>query len=351
MRYLVTIIFLASSILAFSQNTFNIQNLRISAYSHNFQCGDDGGFFNFEPEPRFKVEWREQGVGSFGSTTFISTTEQTCGTYNVNNPLSPSTFSKNTAASSVTLEFQIEAWEEDDCGDNDTYDDDCTFNDDDNQSIDTETITFSTTDALGGGSQTFTLGNGYTITIAWDAVVLPVELITFNGKVINSEVELHWQTATEQNSFEFEVQRSTNGKQFRTIDIMDAAGTSLEEIAYHFTDETPLPFAYYRLKMVDLDGSFEYSDIISVEFSDKEAQILNVYPNPADDQLTVDLILDEPSTLRVLDLNGKVVIEQSLNSDNQLISSQLDVSNLPAGQYILIIISSNNLMKELFIVK
>lgn len=110
---------------------------------------------------------------------------------------------------------------------------------------------------------------------------LPVELLSFTA-IVNpkSEVQLDWITISEINSSHFEVERSQNGKDFERIGIVEAAGFSEAEITYHLLDESPYQgVSYYRLRQVDLDHSFEYSEIRTVYISDEKNNI-SIFPNP-----------------------------------------------------------------------
>jgi len=94
---------------------------------------------------------------------------------------------------------------------------------------------------------------------------LPVELASFTAELINEDVELLWSTETEENNERFEIQRSSDGISFETIDYVAGAGTTQVPIsyAYHDYDVFDLGYRelYYRLKQVDYDGQFEYSNI------------------------------------------------------------------------------------------
>lgn len=95
--------------------------------------------------------------------------------------------------------------------------------------------------------------------------VLPVHMTYFNAQAIDNQVELNWETAWEQNSREFVVQRSSNLKEFGNLGRVAAAGESDGQRRYAFTDFNPLPGnAYYRLKIIDNDDIYEYSKVRDV---------------------------------------------------------------------------------------
>lgn len=93
---------------------------------------------------------------------------------------------------------------------------------------------------------------------------LPVELISFTGKEIGEGNLLEWITASEINTQEFIIEKSTNGLDFKEIGSVVAVGNSFEQNKYFFIDVKKTSINYYRLKMVDFDGSFEYSNVLVI---------------------------------------------------------------------------------------
>ena len=102
--------------------------------------------------------------------------------------------------------------------------------------------------------------------------VVPVELVSFIGNVINNEVQLNWTTATETNNRGFEIQKSqmldvNSQNDWETIGFVNGFGTSSDVHTYLFADKNPVTGkSYYRLKQLDFDGTFEYSNVIEIEF-------------------------------------------------------------------------------------
>ena len=91
-------------------------------------------------------------------------------------------------------------------------------------------------------------------------------MLYFSGKTVNKTNVLTWATATEQNNSGFEVERSTDGTSFIKIGLVHGAGNSTSQKEYSFTDSRVIAnrTTYYRLKQIDLDNQFEYSNIISL---------------------------------------------------------------------------------------
>ena len=114
---------------------------------------------------------------------------------------------------------------------------------------------------------------------------LPIKLLYFTSKQTGSKVKLEWATATEQNNDYFVVERSQDGSNFTEIYRKKGAGNSINTLYYNGFDNTPLiGISYYRLKQVDFDAKFKYSEIQSVNFKfNPTEETLKIYPNPATD--------------------------------------------------------------------
>lgn len=112
-------------------------------------------------------------------------------------------------------------------------------------------------------------------------IIVPVELTSFTATSQNNLVELNWTTATEINNQGFEVQRSTSNSDFVTVGFVEGNGTTTEEHHYTFKDKDVSGSLRYRLKQIDFDGSYEYSDIVEVEvLGNISYELAQNYPNP-----------------------------------------------------------------------
>lgn len=120
--------------------------------------------------------------------------------------------------------------------------------------------------------------------------VLPVELSTFTASVIDRTVRLNWRTESESNSHGFEVQRSSANQSWSQIGFVKSAGNSVSSQNYSFVDSKLETGSYsYRLKMVDLDGSFRYSNVVEVEIGTPLTFALSQnYPNPFNPATRID---------------------------------------------------------------
>ena len=140
--------------------------------------------------------------------------------------------------------------------------------------------------------------------------VVPVELTSFTANASEGLVELSWITATETNNQGFEVQRSS-GSEFETIAFVNGHGTTTESQAYSYSDRDVKVGSYsYRLKQVDFDGTFEYSNVVEVEVpAPAEFALDQNYPNPFNPSTTINfrLAVDSKVSLKVFDVLGQEV--------------------------------------------
>jgi hypothetical protein len=173
--------------------------------------------------------------------------------------------------------------------------------------------------------------------------ILPLQLTSFIAALrSNNDVQLNWETADELNVKNIEIQRSTNAINFNTIAMVNAQNRLQNN--YTFTDKIyGDAFFYYRLKIVDNDGSFKYSKLQSVKnkILKNSAYILE---NPVKDNITLVNLSLKKCMLSLLNANG---VEVSRKTYNNISSTQLDISTLSSGLYFLKIVSpeSNETLK------
>jgi hypothetical protein len=172
---------------------------------------------------------------------------------------------------------------------------------------------------------------------------LPIELVDFSAHVINSEIELNWITASELNNDFFTVERSSGGEEFSSIGLVNGRGTTSQRNTYTHIDSFPLNGrVYYRLKQTDFDGTFTYSNIISVTYDGSTSAVLQVYPNPSNGtEITFELTgLGETEVIPVVvyDHLGKEHSRFQLKTGNitGYIQQSLTLKEpLPKGVYII----------------
>ncbi|NJK82464.1 MAG: T9SS type A sorting domain-containing protein [Saprospiraceae bacterium] len=173
--------------------------------------------------------------------------------------------------------------------------------------------------------------------LAGDCNTLPVELSAFKAEAKENAIALLWETASELNNAGFEVERSENGKTFKAISFVEGKGTTYEAQKYWFEDKTVRQNItyYYRLKQIDFDGQFEYTDIVTATLERKVA-VGTFYPNPASDGMTqLDYSSSESGEVNatVYNVNGQVVatfVRSVARGSNIL---DFNFSALSAGSY------------------
>ena len=165
---------------------------------------------------------------------------------------------------------------------------------------------------------------------------LPVELSKFQVIGEGCNVRLIWVSESELNFAYYEVQRSVDGVAFETITRIDGKGTGSTQ-SYSFIDAETDDLNYYRLKMVDLDGTTKYSTIENVTINCGDEKTLTIYPNPIDaeaDLLNVKFYSNRNDIrLVITDMLGRRVKIISLEVEKEWNTVSIDISNLPAGTY------------------
>lgn len=181
-------------------------------------------------------------------------------------------------------------------------------------------------------------------------VVLPVELLSFAGQPENQANLLHWKTSTEQHVSHFDVERSSNAIQFRSLGNVPAAGNSSVVQSYNFRDVQPLTGNnFYRLKMTDIDGSFKYSNVILLKRTGDNS-IISVYPNPATEAIHILLSGENDNSLvnaSLFDRSGKLVKSIQWKKSNTI--KAIEISGLAAGVYTLRIVNKDTVTGWSFI--
>lgn len=171
------------------------------------------------------------------------------------------------------------------------------------------------------------------------AITLPVVLTGFKGAYANGVARLNWSTEQEMNSNYFEIERSTDGTNFSTIGKVYAAGNSAQLRQYTFDDiKANAGNNYYRLRMVDKDGSFQYSSIVMITVNIKGINITGIYPAPFTDKVNVSVSSEtsETAVLRLFDNTGKTVAQQQSSVHKGITILTLDkLDNLSKGFYII----------------
>lgn len=192
------------------------------------------------------------------------------------------------------------------------------------------------------------------VDLVWNAncpglAALPVDLISFSGKLQGNKVILKWEAMNELNFARFDVERSVNGVEFAYIGSVKAANL----YNYSFTDNIEQlsgKKVYYRLKRLDKDGKFVYSDVVSINLPLNVK--FTVYPNPTKDVVTISLNSNTGNAANVMinDVTGKTVLTKTaiINSGN----INLPVSQLNSGIYFITLsINGEQWIQKLIIAK
>ena len=177
-----------------------------------------------------------------------------------------------------------------------------------------------------------------TVTVRWNQT-LPVKLISFSGRLNGTKVDLNWVTASELNTKHFEVERSADGRNFTKLATVLAKGNSNTANSYDLVDPVPMKGVnYYRLKIIDFDGKFEYSQIVIIRIENGTQLVTKVTPNPFTGKIDVYLTLTHNTMVdfRFIDINGRMVFSKSvkgLKGFNWFTINDLD--KLPSAPYML----------------
>ncbi len=174
---------------------------------------------------------------------------------------------------------------------------------------------------------------------------LPIEMLTpLQAQVKNKTILLRWQTATETNNAGFEIQKSSNGRDWEKISWQEGQGNSPTPLSYTYTDTNPLNgTSYYRLRQVDFDGNFSYSDVVDVNYT---SEGIVLYPNPVKNTLhIVGLDNQRIQQLILFAINGKIV------RTFEYPSGSINVSDIPQGIYMIEAIINNGIFYEKIIVE
>jgi len=149
--------------------------------------------------------------------------------------------------------------------------------------------------------------------------IVPVELTSFTAAVSEEGILLNWNTATEINNQGFEIERISAGQSWTKIGYVPGFGTTTEPKSYSFIDENVLTGTYsYRLKQIDYDGTFAYSDevVVEVDLAPQNFELFQNYPNPFNPTTTIQFQVPKASDVSIViyDMLGQEVI--SLFSEN-----------------------------------
>ena len=208
-------------------------------------------------------------------------------------------------------------------------------------------IATSTTGSAAAGTVTtstpYLLFSPFTFASPLGNNALPVELVYFRGKLLAQGAVLEWQTASELDNDFFEVEVSTDGENYTTLAHIDGQGTTTEVTNYEFTDRYPSSgLNYYRLRQVDFNGDFTYSNIISVMNDAPPKLFFSAYPQPASSHLTLQLMaIDDTNMMNLViyNMNGRII--KNISIDPTIKQLPLDITDFTNGLYLVRLVQAN----------
>jgi len=176
--------------------------------------------------------------------------------------------------------------------------------------------------------------------IGSNAVILPVKLNSFTANLENNTSLLKWETTNENNTSQFIVERSNDGRSYQKIGVVAANGNSTTTNKYVYTDydvtKQPSSSVYYRLKMMDKDGSFTYSNVETIMLPFIAGRV-TAFPNPATEEVNVSVGAPSDGLMqwKLMDNTGRIMLHNSTQIRKGVNNFSFNVTNLPVGLYYL----------------
>ncbi|HEY6505231.1 MAG TPA: PQQ-dependent sugar dehydrogenase [Chitinophagaceae bacterium] len=171
-------------------------------------------------------------------------------------------------------------------------------------------------------------------------ITLPLDLLTFRGSLQSNGALLDWETANETNTSHFIVERSIDNRNFAAIGNVTANGNTTTTTRYSYLDNDaanqPAAVIYYRIKMVDTDGSYIYSNTITISLADMAGKV-SLYPNPAAQEvkLSVASVTEGKAQWKITDNSGRVVMQSSMTLRKGNNNVMININKLAGGIYYL----------------
>lgn len=182
----------------------------------------------------------------------------------------------------------------------------------------------------------------FTLADIINQISLPLEILRFDATKVEGTGVLEWEIANEKAGDRYCLERSADAQYFETLVCFDATNNRATAL-YNYIDETPfVGYNYYRIRQIDNAGALSYSVTKVLEFKDDNAGVL-VYPNPAKDQLTIELpLITGAYEVRVIDALGRTLILSKIEEGKTI--HQLNLEKLVAGTYVLRVQAPNGSM-------
>ncbi len=185
---------------------------------------------------------------------------------------------------------------------------------------------------------------------------LPVELISFKGVSNNCNIELQWITASEENNSHFIIEYSTNGQDFTPLSNILGNGTSSEMNTYSFVHKNiESAKNYYRLKQIDFNGSYSYSNILLIDADCKSILVnqISMHPNPTKGNVNIqiDSQIDNFLEVIVTDATGKLIENRVIELNKGVNSEYIDLERYNSGSYFITFINNNGFKQTFNVIK
>ena len=191
---------------------------------------------------------------------------------------------------------------------------------------------------------------GKDITIENNQLPLPIELTSFSGERVREEIQLSWETSSEIQNKGFEIYRSSNNSTWEKLGWVDGNGSSIQQYVYAFDDTKPAyGINYYRLKQIDFDGAFEYSEIIAIE-NDRSDFKIQVFPNPSSRNFNIRIAnpLLQKMKIQINDNLGMKIWESNLIVGESGWSNELEIER--NGIYLITVQLGNEIYYERIVI-
>jgi len=187
--------------------------------------------------------------------------------------------------------------------------------------------------------------------------VLFMNLLSFTGVRDSSSARLEWKTSNEENTSRFEIEKSTDSNNYNRIGTLQAVGGNVMEAAYSYTDRDLLPGTYYyRLKVFNLDGSFRYSNAVTIQIPEQqppqqqqEILVRLNSANPASGSMVVLVgkTASDDNELQIIDMLGRVLQRKKIVSSTSGQTVTIDLNNIAAGRYFLSLVKNGKRVKSI----
>ncbi len=219
-------------------------------------------------------------------------------------------------------------------------------------------MTLTTSAAVAAGQKIYLAIDGYsganckfTVVGSQNIVPVPIRLEYFTAWAYPTSNLVRWLTSWELDNNYFEIERSLDGRYFESITKIEGVHNSSTNHLYDFEDKNPPVLAYYRLKQVDYDGRYNYSNVVQVKRDGTVAQLTVSMTNPASNNTRVVISTQKPGKInvRVVDVSGRDLSTQQVSCIEGSNITMQDFSRLASGNYYLVVTQDENRVVKPFV--